>query len=445
MRKSADLIVDAGWALPIAPENRVVENSSVAVAAGAIVAFGSSDAIHREYEASTRLTRPNAVLMPGLVNAHGHAAMTLLRGVADDPPLDVWLNEHIWPLETRHMGEELVTDGTDLAIAEMLKSGTTCFSDMYFHPEVSAARAQRARIRAQVCFPIISFANAWSASPADAFRKGLALIDAYRNDSLVHIGFGPHSVYTVRREDLTKIATLAEEVDAPVQIHLHETATEVREGKASYGMSPLVLLDQLAFLSPRVQVVHLTNATDDELDRLARSGAGVVHCPQSNLKLGSGLCSIARLVARGIPWALGTDGAASNNGLDLLQEARVAILLARMLAIQTDDRPVVPDTLATLRAATLGGAHVLGLGAEIGSLEPGKRADLILIDLDDIAQLPVHRPESQLVFTAAGSRVSHVWVDGRPVVADGQLLTLDEADVKMRARAWITRMRATPA
>jgi 5-methylthioadenosine/S-adenosylhomocysteine deaminase len=439
MRTNVDLIVDATWALPIAPENRVLEGHSVAVSAGRITAFGARAAIHAEYTSECIVSKRQSVLLPGLVNAHGHAAMTLLRGVADDPPLAVWLNEHIWPLEARHMSEQFVADGTDLAIAEMLKSGTTCFSDMYFHPGVSAKRAKRAQMRAQVCFPIVKFPNAWSSSPADAFHKGLALVDTYRDDPLVKIGFGPHSVYTVDRDDLVKIATLAEEVDAPIHTHLHETADEVRDGKASFGMSPLMLLDQLGLLSPRVQVVHLTTATDDELTRVARAGVGVVHCPSSNLKLGSGLCSVRRLVDHRITWALGTDGAASNNGLDLLQEARTALLLARAIAIGSNE-PVVPDTLATLEAATLGGARLLGIAGEIGSLEPGKRADMILVDLDDVPQLPVHRPESQLVFTAAGCRVTDVWVEGRRLVADRTLQTLDEQEIRARAHEWASRI-----
>ena len=438
-----DSIIDAAWALPIAPENRAFADYSVAIAEARIVAFGPRTEVHDAYRADAHIACEHGVLLPGLVNAHGHAAMTLLRGVADDPPLERWLNERIWPLESRHMSAEFVADGTNLAIAEMLKSGTTCFSDMYFHPEVAARCAHEANVRAQICFPIVRFRNAWSVSSADAFRKGLAVVDAFRNDPLVRIGFGPHSVYAVDREDLLKIATLAEEVDAAIQIHLHETAAEVRAGRAEYGMSPLMLLDQLRFLSPRVQAVHLTTATAEELDRLAHAGAGVVHCPQSNLKLGSGLCSIARLNERGIRWALGTDGAASNNGLDLLQEARVALLLARMLTIDQAEDPVVPDALSVLRAATLGGAHLLGLADEIGSIEPGKCADLVLVDFDDPAYVPVHSPESQLVFTSAGTRVTHVWVNGRLVVADRELKTLDETDVKARAHAWARRMRAT--
>ena len=439
MSTPVDLLLDAAWVLPIAPVNQVLADHTVAVADGRILALGPRERMHTDYAGARHLSLPHHVLLPGLVNAHGHAAMALLRGVADDVPLDTWLNERIWPLEARWVTPEFVTDGASLAIAEMLKSGTTCFADMYFHPEATVACAQRAGIRAQVCFPVIRFANGWSTGPEDALHKGMALIDRHRDDPRVRIGFGPHSVYAVDRDTLVSIAMFAEELDAPVHIHLHETASEVDDAGRTWGKSPIELLHEIGFLGPRVQAVHLNNVTESELGLLATSGTGAVHCPQSGLKLGSGLCPVKRLVARGIPWALGTDGAASNNGLDLFQEARVAALLANGVTKDPKNGPTL-DALAVLRAATWGGARVLGLDQEIGSLEPGKRADLVAVDLDQVGTLPVHHAASQLVYTASGAHVTHVWVDGHPLVEDRRLTTLDEAEIKRAAHRWERRI-----
>ena len=306
---AADLIVDARWVLPIGPVNEVLTDHSLVVGDGRILAVAPTADVDRRYTATDRLRFGDHVVMPGLVNAHGHAAMTLLRGIADDQPLEVWLAEHIWPAEARWVSETFVHDGTELAAAEMLKSGTTTFTDMYYYPEVAAAVAHRVGMRAQVAFPIVRFANAWSTDTAEALHKGLALHDEYRDEDLITIAFGPHAAYTVDDHDLVRIRTLANELDAPVHIHLHETAEEVVTARAEYGRSHIERLAELDLLQPNLQAVHMTQLTEAELAMVAEFGVRVVHCPQSNLKLGAGFCPVAKLHREGVTVGLGTDGA----------------------------------------------------------------------------------------------------------------------------------------
>ena len=434
-QQQAELIIDARWVLPIAPDNEVLEHASVAVSEGRIRAVGPREAVHEGWEGAV-LELGGHVLLPGLVNAHGHAAMSLMRGFAEDAPLEQWLNDHIWPLEARLVCEQFVRDGTALAVAEMIRSGTTCFSDMYFFPEAAADVARQAGMRCQVAFPIIPFAHAWSAGVDEALHKGMALHDHYRGSPLIRVAFGPHAAYSVSRGDLERVLMYSEELDAPVQIHLHETAAEVANARASGGRSWIEILSGMGLLGPRLQAVHVTQADDAEIGLLAESRVQVVHCPHSNLKLASGVSPVSRLQAAGVNVALGTDGAVSNNALDLLDEARLASLLAK---ITSGDVRSLPEAQA-LEMATLGGARALGLDALTGSLEPGKQADLVAVDLRAARFQPVYDPMAALVHTGAGSAVSHVWVSGRPLLYDGELTTVDEAAVLRAVGGWADRV-----
>jgi 5-methylthioadenosine/S-adenosylhomocysteine deaminase len=436
MPTTADLILEPTWLLPIVPPRSVLTEHSVVVTDSRIVAVGPTQSIAAQYRSADRRRLDGQLLMPGLVNAHGHAAMVLLRGLAEDLPFDAWLRRRVWPIESRSLSPEFVADGVALAMLEMLKSGTTCFSDMYFFPEVSARLARDVGMRAQILFPLVKFPNAWSSSAADGFHKGLALHDEYRDDPLIRIGFGPHSAYALDRDDLLKTLTLADEIDAPIHMHLHETAEEVADARKEQGASHIELLAEIGMLVPRLQAIHLTQVDDPELDLLAEGGVHAVHCPQSNLKLGSGLADIERMRRRGLSVGLGTDGAAANNSLDMFVEARVAALLAKTV---TRD-PTTLDAFAALELMTLGGARVLGLDSKIGSLEAGKSADLVSIDLSHSGALPVHRPESTLLYTASGSHVRNAWVAGKPLLSDGRPTTLDEARVHARAAAWTERL-----
>ena len=434
---AATAVLSARWVLPVAPENCVLEDHSVVLAGSRIVAvLPTADARRRFPEVEeTRLDRH--ALLPGLVNAHGHAAMCLFRGYADDQPLDTWLEERIWPLEARWVDAGFVADGTGLAAAEMIAAGTTTFSDMYFFPEAAAAVVERSGLRAQICAPLVRFPNAWSASADGAIHQTLALHDELRHAERIHVAFGPHSTYALDVAHLERIGTLAEQLGIGVQIHLHETAAEVATARRTVGARPIDTLERCGLLGPQLQAVHMTQIEPGDAERLARHDVSVIHCPQSNMKLASGACPVAALRAAGVRVALGTDGAASNNGLSLFREMHVAALLAKLVTLDATALP----TFEVLRMATLSGAEALGLGDTTGSLEPGKAADLIAVDLSGVANEPVFHPESQLVHAGAERGVSHVWVDGRALYRDGAHQTLDPAAILGAARRWRDRMQ----
>jgi 5-methylthioadenosine/S-adenosylhomocysteine deaminase len=430
-----DTLIHAGWILPLEPATTVLENYSLAVSDGRILAL-LPRAEATGVQARETFDLPGHVLLPGLVNAHGHAAMSLLRGYADDQPLLPWLQQHIWPAEAEHVGPEFVAVGVELAIAEMLRSGTTTFADMYFFPDVCARVVRANGIRCQLTFPILDFATTWARDADDYIRKGLALRDDVKHQQLMTVAFGPHAPYTVSQANLAKVATLAAELDVPVQIHLHETRGEVQQAVAQHGERPLDTLLHLGLLGPRTQCVHMTELAPQDIALLAETGAHVVHCPQSNMKLASGACPVDKLLAAGVNVALGTDSAASNNDLNLFGEMQSAALLAKL---QSGDASTLPAAQA-LTMATLGGARALGLEDQIGSLVPGKQADMIAVDLSGPETWPLYNPLSQLVYACNGSQVSHSWVAGQLLLRDRQLQHIDLAALAARCAHWQTRI-----
>lgn len=434
--KQVDLIISPSWIVPIVPNGTCHSDCSVVIDRGLIVGIYPTDSIDKHYTAQAHYRLPEQVVMPGLINAHGHGAMSLLRGYADDVALMTWLNEHIWPTENQWVSETFVRDGMRLAMVEMLQSGTTCFSDMYYYPEATASAAFEVGMRAQVNFPVLDFPTVWAQSADDYIHKGLALHDNYRSHELIHIGFGPHAPYTVSDEPLQTIATYAEELQMAIHIHLHETTSEVSDAVAKYGRRPIERLADLGILSPLTQCVHMTQANEDDLSLLSQSGAHVVHCPSSNLKLASGLCPVSQMHEQAINVCLGTDGAASNNTLNLFSEIRTAALLGKLAA---GDAAAIPASDA-LALATINGAKAMGLDEKIGSIEAGKQADIIAIDLSRAAQAPLHDVISQLVYTEVGHRVTHCWVDGKILMRDKSLTTLSSTDVLHQARHWQTTL-----
>lgn len=428
-------ILHPSWLIPIVPRDTVLTDHSVVIEGNLIAAvLPQSEA--RAIEGAEHIDLTGQVLLPGLVNAHGHAAMSLLRGYADDQPLMTWLNDHIWPTETRFVSEDFVRDGVDLAIADLLLGGTTTFSDQYFFPDVAAEQAARAGIRAQMVFPVIDVPTAWARTPAEYLEKGIALFHQYRHHDLVEIGFGPHSNYTVSEDTLKQVVTYANELDAVIQIHLHETQGEVLMSVENIGERPLDQLARIGMLGPRTQCVHMTAMADSDIETVAEHGAHIVHCPRSNMKLASGICPVQKLLDRGINVALGTDGAASNNRLSMLNEMQTAALLAKLDQLE----PTALSAVDALEMATLGGARALGMEDRCGSIEVGKRADLIALDMTQPATLPMHNPISQVVYATSGGELTWSWVDGRAVVRDGALTTLDLADLRARAANWETTL-----
>jgi 5-methylthioadenosine/S-adenosylhomocysteine deaminase len=432
----ADWLIEARWVIPVEPDGAVLEQHAVVVNAGRIIDILPSAQAASEYRATKHKKLTGHALIPGLVNTHTHAAMTLMRGIADDLPLMEWLQNHIWPLEAKWVGESFVRDGTDLALAEMIRGGVTCFNDMYFFPELTARQAVRRGLRACVGMIVVDFPSAWAASPEEYFAKGLALHDEMRHEPLVSTLFAPHAPYSVCDASLIRIRTLAAELDCPITIHLHETREEIEQSRRDYGMRPLQRLQQLDLLGPNLIAVHMTQLNADEIECLADQGANVVHCPESNLKLASGFCPVGALLNAGINVALGTDGAASNNDLDLLGEMRTAALLAKAVA---GDASAVPARTA-LRMATLNGAVALGLADDIGSLEIGKCADITAIRLDDIETLPLYDPISDLVYSASRHQVTDVWVAGRQLLSDRELSSFEADALRENAAAWRSKL-----
>ncbi len=427
----ADLAIFARWVLPVRPARTLLQNQCVIIHQQRILAIVPEQEADR-YQPATCIRLDNHLLMPGLINAHGHSAMSLFRGLADDLPLMDWLSNHIWPAEGKWVNDAFVADGTLLAIAEMLRSGTTCFSDMYFFPEVTARVALTHGIRTQICFPVLDFPTAWGNGPEDYLHKGLALIDQYRGNDFVSVAFGPHAPYTVSDEPLQKIAMLSAQLDVPVQIHLHETAFEVNEAHSKTGKRPIERLADLGLLGPTLQCVHMTQISANDIALLQSAGASVIHCPESNLKLASGFCPVDQLQQAGINVALGTDGAASNNDLDLLGEMRTAALLGKAVA---GDAGAV-DAFTAVEMATINGAKALGLERQIGSLEAGKFADIIAIDLSDIESLPLYDPVSHLVYATSSRQVTHSWIGGALRMNNRQLTMIDTQGLQASAQAW---------
>jgi len=377
------------------------------------------------------------VLMPGLVNAHTHAAMSLLRGLADDLPLMRWLEEHIWPAESKHVSRDFVRDGTLLACAEMLRGGITCFNDMYFFPDASLEAALAAGLRSAQGMIVIEFPSAYASDAADYLRRGLEVRDRYRDEPLASFCLAPHAPYTVSDSSLKHISTLAAELDVPVHIHLQETRGEIERSVAEHGVRPLERMARLGLVGPSLVAVHAVHLNDAEIDLLAREGASVVHCPSSNLKLASGFAPVHALMTKGVNVALGTDGAASNNRLDLFQEMRSAALLAKAVA---GDAQAMPAH-AALRAATLAGARALGLEKTTGSIEPGKAADLIAVDFSAPELAPCYDVVSHLVYAAGREQVSHVWVGGRLLMRERQLENPALERLEPRWQLWQNAVR----
>ncbi|MCS4286430.1 5-methylthioadenosine/S-adenosylhomocysteine deaminase [Pseudomonas sp. BIGb0278] len=428
-----DLLLVPTWLVPVEPAGVVLEGHALGLRDGLIAWLGPRE---RAPAALQVRELPDCLLCPGLINAHGHAAMSLFRGLADDLPLMTWLREHIWPAEGRWVDPGFVRDGTDLAIAEQLKGGITCFADMYFYPREACEQVEQSGIRAQVAVPLLDFPIPGAATADDALHQAIELFGELRHHPRITIALGPHAPYTVGDETLEKIRVIADQLDAPLHMHIHETASEVEQAVAEHGERPLARLARLGLLGPSLQAVHMTQISDDDLALLVESNTSVIHCPESNLKLASGFCPVERLWQAGVNVAIGTDGAASNNDLDLLGETRTAALLAKAVAGSAS----ALDAHRALRMATLNGARALGLDTQIGSLELGKAADLVAFDLSGLAQQPVHDPVSQLIYATSRDCALHVWVVGEQLLEERRLTRMDEAALTAMARAWGARI-----
>lgn len=430
--ETVDTLIAARWVIPVEPDGAVLGDHTVAVRGGKIVDLVPTPVAAERYRAPEAVERNRHALIPGFVNAHTHAAMTLFRGLADDLPLMEWLQRHIWPAEGKWVNEEFVRDGTRLAVAEMLKSGTTCFNDMYFFADDTARVCMEIGMRAVVGLIVVDFPTIWAQRWEEYVHRGVRLHDDLRHVELVTTAFAPHAPYSVSDAPLQKIRVLNNELNLPVHMHLHETAHEVEQALAKTGVRPLERLARLDLLNPNLVAVHMTTLLPGEIEALARVNANVVHCPESNMKLASGFCPVHALLQAGVNVALGTDGAASNNDLDMVAEMRTAALLAKAVA---GDATALPAHTA-LRLATLNGARALGLEEHTGSLVAGKYADLVAVDLGALSSQPLYDPVSQLVYTAGREQVSDVWVGGHRLLHERRLTVLDEEALAQRAAQW---------
>ncbi|HLT44490.1 MAG TPA: TRZ/ATZ family hydrolase, partial [Luteimonas sp.] len=435
---TCDLLIEAGFVVPIEPHGVVLEDHAVAVRDGVIVAVLPIAQARSRFAPKETVSRPDAALIPGLVNAHTHNPMTLLRGVADDLPLKVWLQEHIWPIEGAVMTPAFVEDGVTLAIAELLRGGVTCVNENYFFPDVQAATYRRHGFRARIGLPVIDFPTAWAASDDEYFDKAGAVHDQWRDDPLVATAFAPHAPYTVNDANFERVRMLADQLDLPVHLHLHETAQEVQQSLHEHGQRPIARLDRLGLVNDRLIAVHMTQLTEAEIHLCAERGVSVVHCPESNLKLASGFCPACALERAGVTLAIGTDGVASNNDLDMFGETRTAAILAKAVA---QDAAAL-DAFEALRAATLGGAKAMGFDHLVGSIEPGKQADLALVDLSALETQPLHHVVSQLVYATGRHQVTDVWIAGRARLRDRELVDMDPDRIVANAHQWRERIAA---
>lgn len=430
-----DSILHPSWIATVDDQNTVLKDYSIALHDGRIHDIQPKQVILQKYMSEVEINLEHQLLIPGLINSHTHSPMSLMRGLADDLPLMDWLHNHIWPTEQKHVSSEFVYDGSLLACAEMLRSGTTCFNDMYFFPEETARAVEHAGMRAKLGLILIDFPSAWAKDADEYLAKGLKLHDQLSNNSLISTAFAPHAPYTVSDEPLKHIAMYAEELDIPIHIHLHETAHEVEEALASSGKRPIERLNELGMLSPRLLAVHMTQLTNEEIKLIAETGTHIMHCPESNLKLASGFCPTHELEQAGVNISIGTDGAASNNDLDMLAEMRTTALIAKAVA----KNACALSAEDVLRMATINAAKALGLDSEIGSIEIGKSADLTAIDLNGIENQPVYCPVSQLIYSAGRENVSNVWVAGNHLLKDRELTTLDEKAILENAKSWQDR------
>ncbi|MEM7359266.1 MAG: TRZ/ATZ family hydrolase [Pseudomonadota bacterium] len=430
-------IVSARWVIPVEPQNVVLEDHAVVMEGTSIKEICATSEALDKFPGATRIDRPHHALVPGFVNSHTHAAMCLFRGLADDYALADWLNDHIWPAEAQWVDAEFVRDGTQLAIAEMLLSGTTSFTDMYFYPDIAARTTQELGMRATITMPVLDYPSPWGSGPDDYFEKGLRAHDELHALSRIGTGFAPHAPYTVSDEPLLKVRTLSDELNVPIHMHIHETAQEVTDAVAQTGKRPLQRLDDLGLLNPKMIAVHMTELDDSEIKLLAGQGVHVVHCPVSNAKLASGQCRVADLLAAGVNVCLGTDGAASNNNLDMIVEMRTAALGAKLQSGSAESLPA----WQVLEMATINGAKATNQQHLVGSLVAGKLADMVAIDLNNIATQPVYDPVSQIVFSASREQVSDVWVGGEQLLSERKLSRFDLDQLLDKTAAWGSKIR----
>lgn len=430
--QSIDQLIQAKWLIPCENDNEILKNHCLAISKGQIIDILPAEDAQKKYEAREVKHYPSHAIMPGFINSHTHTAMNVFRGLADDLELMDWLQNYIWPAETKFVSDELVYDASLLAIAEMIKSGTTCFNDMYFFIDATARAANDAGVRAGIGMTIINVPTAWAKTTDEYFKRSLEFLETYRNHDFIKPTIAPHSTYTLSHSDLEKVKTFRDEYQLKTNIHLQEAPSEMAYAKEHLKKRPLNLLDEIGLLDKDLIAIHMTQVNDEDFELLKKRQPSIVHCPESNLKLVCGLSPVDAFLKAGINVALGTDGAASNNDLDMISEMRTAAFIGKLKA---DDPKALPAH-QVLQMATLNGAKALGLSDITGSLKIGKSADFIAIHLGEVETQPVYHAISQIVYAGSRHLVTDVWVHGKQLMKNRELLTLDEKELLQKAQSW---------
>lgn len=421
----------------MAPSNTLLENHAVIVQKGLIAEILPISDARKKYTASSLVCLDEHILIPGLINLHTHAAMGMMRGMADDLPLMAWLNNHIWPAEKVVLSPQYVKDATLLACAEMLASGTTCFNDMYFYPEATAHAASEAGIRANLGLVVLDFPTAYATDADDYLQKGFNAHDSWRSNPLITSSIAPHAPYTVSDQTFEKVVIYAEQLSVGIHTHLHETRQEITQSEAQFGIRPIQRMANLGLLGPNLVAAHCVHLLENEMELLAEYGCHVAHCASSNLKLASGIAPVAALLAKGVNVGLGTDSVASNNRLDMLSEMRLSALLAKGFS---EDATAVPAYQA-LQMATINAAKAMGMDHKIGSIEVGKFADLTAVRLGDLETLPYYDPIAHLVYSCGREQVSHTWVAGELRYSNGVFTNIEPTELKEIIQTWQPKLR----
>lgn len=433
-----DQIITARWVIPMGPKAQFIDHGAIAIDQGKIVAVGTEADITKAYQAREMIQRPTHVLMPGFVNCHTHMAMSLLRGIADDLPLMDWLQDHIWPAESASVSPDFVRDGVALALAELIKGGVTCVNDMYFYACDAADVVNQAGIRGRVADSILNISMPWAKSVEECYANTEKVAEYVKQFDLVDTCVAPHAPYTCDETILKRAHEIARKFDVPIHMHVQETFYELEQHRLMYNDErPMETLDRIGALADQFIAVHMTQVSQEDIDLLLKNNASTVHCPESNMKLSSGAAPVSTLLENGVNVALGTDGAASNNNLDMFGEMRSAAFKAKLV----DESPTSLNAYQLLQMATINGAKALGYGDVTGSLEVGKSADLIAIDLNDVATMPVYNPVSQVVYAAHPHQVTDTWVAGKTVMQDRVLNTLDEKAILAKAQVWRDKIK----
>jgi len=436
-RTNADVIIESRWVATATASQPLLENHAVIIQKGLITEILPISVARNQYTASSLVCLDDHLLIPGLINLHAHAAMSLMRGMADDLPLMEWLNQHIWPAEKAVISPQYIKEASLLACAEMLAGGITCFNDMYFYPESTALAATEMGIRANLGLVVLEFPSAYAVDADDYLQKGFDAHDSWRNNPLVTSCFAPHAPYTISNQTFEKVMTFAEQLSLGIHTHLHETQDEITQSEAQYGMRPLQRLANLGLLGPSLIAAHGVHLLDSEIEILAEHGCHIAHCPSSNLKLGSGIAPVKKLLSKGVNVGLGTDSVASNNRLDIFNEMRLCALLAKGIS---EDATVVPAQQA-LEMATINAAKAMGLDHKIGSIEVGKLADLTAVKLGDVQVLPYYDPIAHLVYSCGRDQVSHTWVAGELRYSNGEYANIEQSRLKDIIQTWQPKLR----